>query len=135
MRHSVAKLGLVFLVGGGCSLIYNESNIKVPPDAKIFKDGPPPDTEVIVDANPTAIGITDVYPAMILEGSGIGNSRPAIVIIHGHDFDSGRHPAVTFTTADASVADFKVAADHQFIAVAVNVPINACMTGSTKALT
>src|SRR5438105_2276906 len=100
MRQRFAKLGFVLVAGSGCSLIYNESNIARPPDAKVYLDAAPPDTDIIIDANPIAIGITDVYPTTVLEGAGATgtNSRPAIVIIHGHDFDSGRNPAVTVTT-------------------------------------
>lgn len=142
MRLHLAKLGLAtVVVAGACSLIYNPDHIKLVSDAKEFMDAPPPDVEMIVDANPTAIGIGSgsmaPYPAQILEGAGAAgtNSRPAIVILQGHDFDAGRNPAVE-VTGDATLVDFKVAADHNWIAIALDVALDSgCTTPTTKPLT
>src|SRR5881275_1212857 len=86
MRHYLATLGLV-LVGGGCSLIYNQSNIKVPPDAKEYMDAPPPDMEINADADHSMIAVTSAFPATINEGAGDGGSRPAIVEVRGTNFE------------------------------------------------
>ena len=64
MRYALARLVLLPLLGG-CSLIYNESNI--PPSAP---DAFEPDAEVIVDADPSMMKITGVTPGVITEGQG-----------------------------------------------------------------
>jgi hypothetical protein len=91
MRQHVAKLGLAVLVGGGggCSLIYNPDHIKVVADAKEFMDAPPPDSQIIVDANPSAISFDSMesnYPLSIDEGVGTLGAYPAILELHGDNF-------------------------------------------------
>src|SRR4051812_22303668 len=102
MRHYVATLGLVLLVGGACSLIYNQSNIKVPADATIFMDAPvdakigPMDApEMIFDANPSLLALTAVEPASIMEGQGDDGSRKGVLVVTGTNIIPGATIAIT----------------------------------------
>ena len=78
MRH-LAKLAPALLVGG-CSLIYNPSNINKPPadatDAQMTADAAI-DAPMLADANPADLVIQQISPATIYEGQGTGGSRPA----------------------------------------------------------
>jgi hypothetical protein len=129
MRQHVAKLGLAILVGGGgCSLLYNPSNIKGASDAKEFHDVPPPDMEMIVDANPMNVMIDTTmlppYPAAIDEGVGLFNSHPAIVAVHGDNFIATA--TVSFTPATAvTLVEMKVSSDHKYIVLALQAPIDS----------
>ena len=127
MRHRLAKLGLAILVGGGgCSLIYNPSNLPKVADAKDFQDAPPPDTEIITDANPSAIAFDAMepnYPASIDEGVGEMGSYPAIIELHGQEFTS--MATVTFSPSTAvSIVEQKVSSDHNYIVLALAAPID-----------
>jgi hypothetical protein len=135
MRQHLAKLGLLSLVGA-CSLIYDPSGIK-----KAILDAPTSDIEIIADANPSGLEIDDVYPTTVLEGAGTGNSRPAVVMLKGHNFVKAASGALVVTVSpatDATIAadGFKVASDGNYIVVALDVPIDtACTTPTTKPLT
>jgi hypothetical protein len=68
----------------GCSLIYNPNNLptQTPRDADS-------DAEVdayVADANPAAVQLLDVGPAMLFEGQGVGGARPAVLALVGHQF-------------------------------------------------
>jgi hypothetical protein len=137
MRHYVAKAGLLFLVGGGCSLIYNADHIPVVADAKEFHDVPPPDSQIVVDANPMAVSFdpsTPVYPAAIDEGVGMFGSYPAIVALHGVNFVSTA--TVTFTPSTAvTLVEQKVSSDNHYIVLALQAPIdNSCVPPTTIAV-
>ncbi|NVB77628.1 MAG: hypothetical protein HOV81_04470, partial [Kofleriaceae bacterium] len=76
MRQHVAKLTPALFLVGGCSLIYNPSNIDKPPvDAR----GPDVgiDAAPIYDANPGLLAVEDVAPKTLFEGQGEGGSRTA----------------------------------------------------------
>jgi len=135
MRQHVAKLGLAFLVGGGggCSLIYNPDHIKVVADAKEFMDAPPPDSQIIVDANPSAISFDSTesnYPVAIDEGVGNHGAYPAIVELHGDNFTS--MATVTFNPASAvTIVEQKVSSDHKYIVLALSAAIDGtCAKGA-----
>ncbi|MBA3457589.1 MAG: hypothetical protein H0T42_31195 [Deltaproteobacteria bacterium] len=93
MRYVLARLALLPALGG-CSLIYNESNIPTPmadagPDGEI-------DAEIPVDADPSMMNITGVTPSVITEGQGADGSRSAVIVIEGvHMVKSGLMVMVT----------------------------------------
>jgi hypothetical protein len=119
----VAVLGV-----SGCSLIYNPNNIpaidgKPPIDTARPLDGRP-DAEIIADANPADLALTDVEPASIAEGTGDGSSRPEVLVIHGSQIVSGATVTVTDGSGNGSAFDvldaqLVVAADGHTIAVPV----------------
>ena len=78
MRHALANVALTVLVGG-CSLIYNPSNIDTTQrDAAI--DTP---VDALVDANASELSLDSVDTPPLLEGQGDGGSRPAILVVRG----------------------------------------------------
>jgi hypothetical protein len=129
------------LLAGGCSWIYNPSNIK-PPDASIdappdMKPGPQDAPEMIADANPAAITLTSVEPMSIVEGQGAGGSRRAVLVVHGMNIIAGATIAITpkngtDTPMVTSMAGGEIiGTDHNFIAVPVTAAVNAsCDTGT-----
>jgi hypothetical protein len=87
MRQHVAKLTPALFLVGGCSLIYNPSNIDKPP---VDASGPDMgiDAAPIYDANPSLLTVEDVAPKTLFEGQGEGGSRTAVLVIYGHHFTS-----------------------------------------------
>jgi hypothetical protein len=85
MRQHLAQLTPALFLVGGCSLIYNPSNIDKPP-----ADSSGPDMGIdaapIYDANPSLLTVEDVAPKTLLEGQGEGGSRTAVLVIYGHHF-------------------------------------------------
>lgn len=141
MRQHVAKLVPAFLVGG-CSLIYNPSNIDKPmTDARMIDMGEVAvDVEIRADAMPRDLTIMEAFPTTIDEGSGTGGSRAAVVVLRGHNFvkDVAANLMVTITpaTTGAAVLDsFEVSGNGDYIALAVSVPIDAaCADGTNVAV-
>ena len=80
MRHRLAALYFL-LTATGCSLLYNPSNLPSDPNAD--------DGDAGVDADFTMFEIDDVGPHVLLEGQGIGGSRPAILTLSGRGFVEG----------------------------------------------
>ena len=80
MRHHLAALFLL-LSANGCSLLYNPNNLPPPNADADDGDG--------VDADPTKFQVDDVGPHVLLEGQGIGGSRPAILTLIGQGFVEG----------------------------------------------
>jgi hypothetical protein len=129
MRQHLVKLVPAFLVGG-CSLIYNPSNIKA------VADGP----EMIIDANPAALTLTSVAPATLMEGQGAGGSRQAVLVITGDNIVPGATITIaakngTDTPMVATAGSEVVAADHKFIAVPVTAGVNVSCDANTIPLT
>lgn len=124
---------VVAMLTSGCSFLFNPDNIKQPPadakaiDAKVFLDAPPIDTAVDspppADADPTMLAADAVYPADLYEGQGDGNSRPALVVIHGKNFSQqGLTVTLAQTTHATIVGTPQVSPDGTYIAVQVKVP-------------
>src|SRR6266545_6420757 len=70
--------GVLAAALAGCSLIYNPNGLPQPGDA-------PADAELIIDADPTMLVLSDVAPATINEGQGDGGGRAAVVVIRGEN--------------------------------------------------
>jgi hypothetical protein len=138
MRQHLAKLAPAFLVGG-CSLIYNPSNIDKPMiDARMIDMGEVPvDIEIRADAMPRDLSIMEAFPTTIEEGSGTGGSRAAVVVLRGHNFvkDAAAALMVTLTPATSGAAtldSFEVSGNGDYIALAVSVPIaTGCADGTS----
>jgi hypothetical protein len=119
VRHLVAISGLV-VSGGGCSLLYNPSNIGTGQ-----QDAAGPDVEIIADADPSMMVVDSVFPATLYEGVGTLGGRASLLVLHGHHFVKDASGALTVTFAPANVAtitDVQVARDGDYIALAVTVP-------------
>lgn len=128
MRLVLAALALA-LSAAGCSLLYNPNNIDKAPS-----EGTVPDAEVIVDADPSSLALTQVTPAQVIEGQGIDGSRQAVVVVRGDQFVSGAviellvhttglpHPSIMLDQSATKLA--QVAANHKMIAVPVTVNID-----------
>ena len=81
MRQQLAALVISSTVSG-CSLLYNPNSIDLPRSDAL--DGPDS-----IDASPPNLELTDVGPRILLEGQGVGGSRPAILTITGQGFVDG----------------------------------------------
>lgn len=132
MRQHLAVLGCAFVVGG-CSLIYNPSNIgpggkdatiDAPPDA-------PPDAEIILDTNPAALALTGVTPTELDEGQGSAGGRPTVLYIDGSQITADA--TITLVSSDdtktvhLTLGPPVVAADGRAIAVAVHCDVDAAL--------
>ncbi len=118
----------VVCVLSGCSLIYNPSNLPSP-DAKDFQDMHA--DSPLADADPSMLALSDLQPATIYEGQGVGNSRPAVLTIRGNNFVPGATVMITPTSgsADLTLGDVVVAADGNSLAVPVTANL---MDGSAS---
>lgn len=138
MRQYVARLVPAVLVGG-CSLIYNPSNISKPPpdatdgqgidalmtaDARI--DAPP-----LFDANPGMLALEDVAPNVIFEGQGLGGSRPALLVIRGHHIIPDGLSVTIAPSTGLTLGSPMVSMNGDFIALPVSVAISATASGSS----
>src|SRR5260370_31487459 len=107
MGQQLVFAGIATLVGG-CSLIFNPNNL---PAQKI--DAPKMDA---ADANPANLMLLDLFPMTIDEGAGEGGSRPAIVVLHGHNFTQ---QAMVTLSSGAVLGNTMVAAGGDYIALQV----------------
>ncbi|HEY0990272.1 MAG TPA: hypothetical protein VGD80_24640, partial [Kofleriaceae bacterium] len=125
----------------GCSLIYNPSNlpgapneagIDAPPDA-------PPDAEIILDADPSKLELLEIAPSAIDEGQGDGGSRPALLVIGGHQIiDSSTTVEITAAsgTAQLTLGTPVIAKNGNWIAITVTAHVDPTLgAGATRALT
>jgi hypothetical protein len=131
MRHYVANVGLVFLVGGaGCSVLYDPGGIATTR---------PVDAEIIIDADHSMISVTDVFPPAINEAAGDDNSRPAVVALQGSNFEKAASANLTVSVtgwAGLQVMDSKISTTGNYIVLAVHVPFDGtCNAGTSKPLT
>jgi hypothetical protein len=136
MRQYVAKLSPAFLLGG-CSLLYNPSNIgKAPIDGQVVDvemtadariDAPP-----LFDADPSMLTLEDVAPNFIYEGQGQGGSRQALLVIRGHHIiAAGLSVAITPSTG-LTLGTPTRSMNGDFIALPITVAIDTnANTGST----
>ncbi|MDB4962473.1 MAG: hypothetical protein JWP01_2472 [Myxococcales bacterium] len=119
MRHGLALLFLAPTLGG-CSLLYNPSNIPNPdPDAG------EPDAEVIVDADPSMLALTSVDPTVILEGQGDGGSRRAIVVVAGDHISETA--TITVTGGNVTAGTVTHALNHKSIAIELTAPVDTAL--------
>ncbi len=120
MRSHLAQLCLVSSLGG-CSLLYNPSNIATPMDAPPAPDVP------IADVNPALLELDSVKSPTLLEGAGTGASPPAILVITGHHLEPGATIAVAPITANTEVVltlgAVVVSVDGDWIAVPVTAAV------------
>jgi hypothetical protein len=144
MRQSVA-IALLFGVGAGCSLIYNPSNLGQPTDSKIFNDAAvdaPPDVEMIADANPADLMISEIYPGSIDEGRGSNGSTPGLFVIRGSNFENGSAAGLTVSLTPMGSATpplsftTTISSDHNFIALQMIAAVDrSCPEGSAYSYT
>ncbi len=140
MRHQVAKLVPALLVGG-CSLIYNPSNIEKPAgDARMIDMGEVAvDVEIRADANPIDMTLTEAFPATLDEGVGTGGSRAGVVVLRGQQFvkDATSNLTVVLEPAVAGAAvldSSEVSGNGDYIALSVSVPVTSCDDTGTIAV-
>lgn len=127
MRRMRVHLGtlLTALCFGGCSLLYNPSNIPDPVDAM-------PDAEVIVDADPTMLELTSVTPTEVVEGTGDLGSRKAVIVIDGrHMAQNGVVVTIAAAAGETRVpmvmvddASVVVEGNGERLALAVTLPVD-----------
>lgn len=128
--RTVARLAALLPALGGCSLIYNESNIEKPAG-----DAPPDlmiDAEIIVDADPSMVMITGVNPTEIKEGQGAGGSRKALIVIDGQHLVKANlmvmltasTPVTKTPLLTVEIADIDVDANGRRLAVPITLPVD-----------
>lgn len=117
MRIACMMLGSPALAA--CSLLYNPSNL------------PPPtiDAPTIVTAGD--LGLEAAWPQNLLEGQGTGGSRPAILVVKGHDIAQDATVALVPVNAQGSAPMIEIDNEHAVrslsgtvIAVPVTLPID-----------
>ncbi|HEX4455010.1 MAG TPA: hypothetical protein VH143_29320 [Kofleriaceae bacterium] len=136
MRQSLVIAAALF--GGGCSLIYNPSNLGQPDDAKVFHDSQsidaPIDAPTLFDADPTMLVIDNVYPKVVYGGQGSGGSFPVSLAIHGHNIIPSFQLSITPSTQAHVVGTPQVSASGDWIAAQLEVDVGSG-SGSASALT
>jgi hypothetical protein len=75
MGRHLATMILLTIPLGGCSLLYDPDRLKEAADA-----APPP-----LDIRPCEVTVTELAPTTLYEGTGIGGSRKAILVINGEN--------------------------------------------------
>ncbi|HZJ67961.1 MAG TPA: hypothetical protein VFD36_30865, partial [Kofleriaceae bacterium] len=125
----------------GCSLIYNPNNLPGPPNEAGIDAPPdaPPDAEIILDADPSKLELLEIAPSAIDEGQGDGGSRPALLVIGGHQIvESNTTVAITAAsgTAQLTLGTPVIAKNGNWIAITVTAHVDPTLAaGATRALT
>ena len=120
-------LATLSMLAAGCSLIYNPSNIASQKDAPIPIDAP-------FDANPVALTVDLAFPKMIDEGQGDGNSRPAILVVHGSNILANATVSIASTQAiqvDVDNAHVVVSPASDYLAVPVTAHVDTTLAEAT----
>ena len=124
----------MFVLLTSCSLIYDPSKIHAGDGGSGdggFADAPV-DTPYVT-ADPSMVHASDLMPAVIYEGQGVDNSRPAVLTIRGVNFAAGAlvtiAPTNTGDTADFAVGATVVAADGHSLAVPITANIVTTLGG------
>lgn len=125
MRHGLATLYLVWTANAGCSLLYNPNDLPAQIDAM-------PDMQQVVDANPSALTITNVAPLALIEGQGDGGSRTPVLVLEGMDIaqvgvtvevvaaeGQKRTPVMTLDTANMQIDAYGTR-----IAIPITLPVD-----------
>jgi hypothetical protein len=139
MRQHLANLFVVSALAG-CSLIYNPGNLPPPPGEAGIDS--PVDAEIILDADPAALTITKVTPAVLFEGQGDGGSRQAVIVVEGEHIVAGARITIAAHSGETLVPMFTIdedatdiAANGRMIAVPVTLPVDTgLMAGQSIAL-
>jgi hypothetical protein len=120
------------VLAGGCSLIYNPSNI-TKPDARVIdammadafmQSDARVDAAIPRDADPTMLTIDSIAPGVVYEGAGDGHSRAALVVVHGHHMTSAATVQIT-GASNVTVVSQQVSADGDWMAVLVHAAVDA----------
>jgi hypothetical protein len=110
------------LLGGGCSLLYNPSNIDTAKhDAAIDAE---PDASI--DADPSNLILTSVDAPTLFEGQGDGGSRQAVLVIHGVNIVGDAGVAITGNPM-LQVGTPVVSSDSTFMAVPVTALVDPAL--------
>ena len=120
MRQFLA-VTFAFFVVGGCSLIYNPNNLGKPADASNGSDGP--DAEIVLDANPADLTVTDIEPNEIFSGQGVDGSPLATLVISGHNFVPGLTVTVTGSDSVHMMGSATPSFDGNYVAVQLEVDV------------
>ncbi len=126
MRQHLAGILLASSVGG-CSLLYNPSNIGTPMDG--MPDQP---FDSPIDGNPALLSLTAAWPALLFEGQGFGGSRPAILVIEGMNIVKQNTmvtiaPTLGETKTPTIVVDnakLETSADGTYVAVPLTIAVD-----------
>ena len=137
MRQSLAIAATALFVGG-CSLIYNPSDLGQPADAKSFHDSQavdaPIDAPTLFDADPTMLVIDNVYPKLAYSGQGSGGSFPVTLAIHGHNIIPSFQLSITPATQAHVVGTPQLSVSGDWIAAQLEVDVGSG-SGSASMLT
>ncbi len=117
---------------GGCSLIYNPSNLPAAPG----EAGVMIDAEIILDADPSKLSIDPVVtPASVDEGAGADGSRSAVLVITGMQIIPGATVSVArngggATTATVDNTNIAIADDGDMISVPIAIAVDPALSGT-----
>lgn len=102
-----------------CTLVLDPDNLPPRTDAAI--DGPPP-----VDANLEMVRVDRVVPSTVLEGTGAGGGRPALLVLEGANLDGSAMVTVALdgpAPGQATLVGYVAANDSGSAALAVRIPV------------
>lgn len=99
MRQHVTTLVCLSAIGG-CSLIYNPSNL---PDKSVAIDAP------IADVNPALLRLDERKSPALLEGAGQDGSQPQILVVYGEHITQQATVKITSANSAASITVGEVA--------------------------
>ncbi|MCW5807555.1 MAG: hypothetical protein KIT31_34680, partial [Deltaproteobacteria bacterium] len=132
MNLRLTLLAVALCGGSGCSLIYNPNNLPEPAtDGKLPPDAP--DAQIILDADPSALELTRVTPAVLVEGTGTGGGRAVVVVIEGRQIvpgakvEIGPHGGLGVAKILVDNDKVDVSADGNMIAVPVVVEVDPAL--------
>jgi hypothetical protein len=129
MRHALANVALTVLVGG-CSLIYNPSNI----DSNKHDAAVDVMADAAIDANATELTLTSVDTPPLLEGQGDGGSRPAVLVVEGLNILSTATITVMPASGTAMVSTVGmpvISTDSTIIAIPVVAMVDKTLPSTT----
>ncbi len=112
----------------GCSLIYNPNNL---PDPRMID-------AAVVDSNPCALVLDDIAPNVLLEGSGDGNSAPAVLVVHGNNI-ANANLRVALAAKDGTAVQLQpishasASGDTTYLAFTVVAPVDMALGTSGPA--
>jgi hypothetical protein len=106
MGQHLAKLVLLSMPLGGCSLLYDPDRLPAAADAMIL----PP------DIFPCQMEVSDLAPVTIVEGMGDGGSRPAVLVISGKNLIA-QGSSVMITPAAGSTRPLRITTDDAKIEI------------------
>jgi hypothetical protein len=128
MGQHLATLVLLTMPLGGCSLLYDPSDLPAAADAAV----------PLPDIMPCDMTVTGLAPATLFEGMGVGGSRPALIVVGGTNLAS-QNTTISITAAAGSArvplivvdnAKIEVGIYGEQLSVPITLPVDLTLTAN-----